>query len=138
MSFNIKIIDNVTPTLNKFVKDTPNNIMGMLKDFANEWKKETQNNLSGGTTGRYPATRTGYLKSQVLPNGPHVSKSSGNYSVNLTVDTPYAYVQNYGGTAGRYGSTILKARPYASDAVESTLQKFKRIFNDTIMKPLRG
>ena len=137
MAFKVKVTENVTPKLNNFLSKLPSNMKRAFTDFSNEWKKETQKNLSGSNTGRYPATRTGYLKSQVLPNGPQVSVSGKTYKANLIVDTPYAHVQNYGGTAGRYGSTVLKPRPYASDAIESTMKKFARIFNKVIMKPLR-
>ena len=108
--------------------------MEWLKEVSLAWKDQTQKNLSGSVTGRYPATRSGLLKSRVLPSGPQLARSGGTVYAKLGVHTRYAEIQEEGGRAGRNLAAVVPPRPYARPALITVLNRMYKVLRTMIMR----
>jgi len=129
--------------LETFVQRADLNIKAWLKELSEVWKKETQQNLSGSVTGIYPARRTGYLHSRVLPKQAKITKGASGgeasvpYVVTLEVDCVYASIHEVGGQAGRNRSVTIPARPYAEPALNKTVKQMVKRFREFIFKGVK-
>jgi len=133
----IKVKDGVTPKLKAFNKEYKKNISRFLVDLSFDWKKKTQTKLSKTTTGKFPALRTGRLRSSVLSEGPQIKQQGTTTTAFLDVNTVYATIQEEGGTTGRFNSVVIPPRPYAVPSIKQALRTFAKKLAEFIMGPLK-
>ena len=124
----LKVKDGITKKLQRFTRKMPGTARDFLRVTSELWKTSTQHKLSGSTTGKYPAKRTGKLQSAVNRDGPRIESVGPLHRAYLEVDTLYAEIQEDGGRAGRYHSAVIPPRPYARPSLNQVWAKMiKRV-----------
>jgi hypothetical protein len=86
--------------------------------------------------GSPPARISGALGDSLRTADPQ-SEGVGRWVVDVAPDTPYAAIQETGGTAGRHHATVLPPRPYMRPAAEETHGEAWDVFYTTMAAALK-